>query len=524
MTDSVAAVTASKHVKSIRRREIPTVPMWLAPLEWGAPFILAGAIVLYVVVVLTASVWQLHVLRFGFDPVIYEQPLWNTLHGHIMEQSGFAYTKSEFGHDLILFHFIWLPFYAIRPATTTLLLLQTLAAAVGAVPVYLIARDVLRGRRLPALLLALLYLSYVPLQNVNLYEISPRLFAATFLLFAYWCMTRNYAIAFWVMILLAISNRNDTALVVAAVGLSGVLTHRKWIYSWLPLIFGMCYWVLVIFIIVPAIAGGTQYGYLQNYSWLGGNALEIARTTITHPWFVFHHLLTLDRGRYLLNLLYPLAFLPLLQPRAFVIAAPPLLLNLLSGPAYAYQRDIYHQYSALAIPGLFIATILAVATISDGTHPVLKILQRLRPLRMDRKSAVIPSALVAILLLLSAVQQATISPNRFGQAIHNRHNARIARRVASLHAAITLIPNDAPLSVTNLAADRVPMRRYIYFFPGDQYYDPALINRAEYVLGDRAQGNGTEATLLDHLAANGQWEEIGRPGDFEVLHRVAAAP
>ncbi|MDQ6831784.1 MAG: DUF2079 domain-containing protein, partial [Chloroflexota bacterium] len=106
----------------------------------------------------------------------------------------------------------------------------------------------------------------------------------------------------------------------------------------------------------------------------------------------------------------------------------------------------------------------------------------------------------------------------------NRHNARIARRVASLHAAITLIPNDAPLSVSNLAADRVPMRRYIYFFPGDQYYDPALINRAEYVLGDRAQGNGTEATLLDQLAANGQWEEIGRPGDFEVLHRVAAAP
>jgi len=502
----------------------------LAMVEQGAPSILAAAIVLYVLVILTVSVWQLHALRFGFDPVIYEQPLWNTLHGHIMEQSGFGYTKSEFGHDLILFHFIWLPFYAIRPATTTLLLLQTIAAAIGAVPVYLIARDLLKGRRLPALLLGLLYLSYVPLQNVNLYEISPRLFASTFLLFAYWCMTRNYTVWFWVMLLLAITNRNDTALVVAALGLHGVLTHRRWLYSWLPLIFGMCYWVLAIFIIVPAIAGGAQYGYLQNYDLLGGNALEIARTMTTHPWFVFHHLLTPDRGRYLLSLLYPLAFLPLLQPRALIIAAPTIFLNILSGPAYAYQRDIYHQYSALAVPGLFIATILAVTTISDGTHPIIKMFRRLRALRKGRiptnmpSVLVMPSALVVVLLLLSAVQQATISPNHIGQAIHNRHNPRIANRVNSLHAAIKLIPNDAPLSVTNLAADRVPMRRYIYFFPGDQYYDPALINRAEYVLGDRAQSNGAEAALLDHLAANGQWAVIGRPGDFEVLHRIAAAP
>lgn len=493
-------------------------------IERAAHYILAGAILIYVVVIFTVSAWQLHVLRFGFDPVIYEQPLWNTLHGHIMEQSGFGYTKSEFGHDLILFHFIWLPFYAIRPATTTLLLLQTVAAAIGAVPVYLIVRDLLKGRRLLALLFGLLYLSYVPLQNVNLYEISPRLFAATFLLFAYWCMTRNYTILFWVMLLLAITNRNDTALVIAALGLSNVLTHRRWLYSWLPLVFGICYWALAIFIVIPAIAGGTQYGYLQNYDWLGGNALEIARTMVMHSWFVIRHLLTPDRGRYLLSLLYPLAFLPLLQPRALVIAAPTILLNILSGPAYAYQRDIYHQYSALAIPGLFIATILAVATMSDGTHPIIKMLRRLRTFRTGRTRTIMPFTLVAVLLLLSAAQQATISPNHIGQAIHNRHNPRIAMRIDSLQAAIKLIPNNAPLSVTNLAADRVPMRRYIYYFPGDQYYDPALINRAEYVLGDRAQSNGREAALLDRLASNGQWEVLGRFGDFEVLHRIALAP
>ena len=90
----------------------------------------------------------------GFDPLVYEQPLWNTLHGHIAEQSALSYTTSAFGQDLFLFHFVLLPFYALKETTATLLFLQTVGAAFGALAVYLIARDALPRTRIVPLLFA----------------------------------------------------------------------------------------------------------------------------------------------------------------------------------------------------------------------------------------------------------------------------------------------------------------------------------------------------------------------------------
>ncbi|MDQ2783528.1 MAG: DUF2079 domain-containing protein, partial [Chloroflexota bacterium] len=241
----------------------------LGPLDRVAPALLGVAMLLYIVVIFAASKWQLDGLHMGFDPLVYEQPLWNTLHGHLAEQSSLDYTTSAFGQDLFLFHFVLLPFYAIKQTTATLLFLQTVGAAFGALAVYLIARDALPRARIVPLLFGVLFLSYVPMQNANLYEVQPRLFAATFLLFAYWCMTRGYAVGFWVCVVLAIINRNDTALVIAMLGLYGVLTRRRAVFSWAPMLFAAAYWVLAIFVIIPAITGGTQFSYVQNYDWLG---------------------------------------------------------------------------------------------------------------------------------------------------------------------------------------------------------------------------------------------------------------
>src|SRR4051794_11197972 len=242
----------------------------IAALDRIAPVLLGLAILAYIAVIFAASKWQLDGLHMGFDPLVYEQPLWNTLHGHIAEQSALSYTTSAFGQDLFLFHFVLVPFYAVKQTTATLLFLQTVGAAGGALAVYLIARDALPGTRLVPLLFGVLFLSYVPMQNANLYEVQPRLFAATFLLFAYWCMTRGYAIGFWVCIVLAIINRNDTALVVAALGFYGLLTRRRAVFSWAPMLFAIAYWVLAVFVIIPAFARGTQFSYLQNFDWLGG--------------------------------------------------------------------------------------------------------------------------------------------------------------------------------------------------------------------------------------------------------------
>ena len=493
----------------------------LDALDHATPLLLGAAIVCYCAIIFLASQWEMHALRFGYDPVVYEQPIWNTLHRHVMEQSTYSYTHLAFGWDLLLFNFVLLPFYALHPVTITLLLLQTIAAGAGAVAIYLIARDTLPGRRSVALLFALLYLSYLPMQNVNLYEVSPRLFAMTFFLFAFWCMMRNFGIAFWVCIALAIINRSDAALVVAGIGAYGLLTRRRVAFSWLPLIIGGGYWALAVFIVIPAFAHGAQFSYLQNYAWLGGSAPAIARTLVTHPVFVLRHVLAPDRWTYVVSLLFALGFLPLLSPRLLIPALPSFLINIFAGPEFRYQRDIFHQYPAFIIPWLFIAAIAATARIADGSHPLLRRLPPIRDRVRTLSPARIATTLIVAMLCLSIAQQAYTRPSKTLWFLQQKQDTS---RVAALETLLPLIPNDAPLAVTNVAATRVPMRRYLYFFPGDRYYDPRNIDLADYLLGDRRGSRGEEGSQVDALLATGQWELVRHVGDFELLHRIAPPP
>lgn len=490
-------------------------------LDHAALPLLGAAIFCYCTGIFLASQWEMYALRFGYDPVVYEQPIWNTLHRHVMEQSTYSYTHLAFGWDLLLFNFVLLPFYALHPATVTLLLLQTIAAGAGAVAVYLIARDALPGRRSVALLFALLYLSYLPMQNVNLYEVSPRLFAMTFFLFAFWCMTRNFGIAFWACIALAIINRSDAALVVAGIGIYGLLTRRRVAFSWLPLIIGGGYWVLAVFIVIPAFARGAQFSYLQNYAWLGGNVSAIARTLVMHPVFVLRQVLAPDRWIYVVSLLFALGFLPLLSPRLLIPALPSFLINIFAGPEFRYQRDIFHQYPAFIIPWLFVAAIAATASVANGSCSLLRLLPPILAWVRSHSPARVATALIVAMLCLSIAQQAYTRPSKTLWFVTHKEDAS---RVTALETLLPLIPNDAPLAVTNVAATRVPMRRYLYFFPGDRYYDPRNIDRAVYLLGDRRGSRGDEGRQVDALMSTGQWELVRQVGDFELLHRIASPP
>jgi len=498
----------------------------LAACDRAAPVLLGVAMLLYIGVIFAASKWQLDGLHMGFDPLVYEQPLWNTLHGHLAEQSALSYTTSAFGQDLFFFHFVLLPFYALKETTATLLFLQTVGAAFGALAVYLIARDALPRMRIVPLLFGVLFLSYVPMQNVNLYEAQPRLFGATALLFAYWSMRRDKPVWYWVCIAIALLTRIDAALVVAAFGFYGLLSRRRAVYSWAPLVVGLGYWAAAVFVIIPAISGGAQFSYVQNYDWLGPSTGAIVRTVLTHPFTVARTVLGRDRWEYPVSLLFPLAFLPLLAPRILIAALPSFLLNIFASPHYAYQRDIFHQYSAFISPWLFIAAILAVAALADGTHPLYRLAPHVKDTLRRAPAAAIAASLLVVMLALSLFQFAYTKPDKVASWAES--GGRISQvdrnRVASLDLLIPMIPNDAPLSVTNVAALHVPIRRYLYFFPGQEFYDAALIDRADYILGDRRRDNGTEAAILDKLKVNGQWQLVKRQGDFELLHRIAPPP
>lgn len=100
----------------------------LALLDHATPLLLGAAIGCECAIIILTSRWEVHALRYGYDPIVYEQPIWNTLHRHVMELSTLSLAL---GRDLLLFNFVLLPFYAPHPVTIPLLLPRAIAAGAG---------------------------------------------------------------------------------------------------------------------------------------------------------------------------------------------------------------------------------------------------------------------------------------------------------------------------------------------------------------------------------------------------------
>ena len=71
-------------------------------------------------------------MRQGFDFLVYEQPIWNTVHGRLFAQSMYSFSPTHLGVDLAFFELWVAPFYALWQSPMTLFILISLGAALGA--------------------------------------------------------------------------------------------------------------------------------------------------------------------------------------------------------------------------------------------------------------------------------------------------------------------------------------------------------------------------------------------------------
>ena len=520
--------------------------------------LLAALIVLYTAVFTGLNIYRIQAMRHGFDVLVYEQPIWNTVHGRPFAQSMYAFTPVHLGVDLVLFELWIAPFYALWQSPVTLFLLVSLGASLGALPLFLIARQ-RYGSAGEGLAWAALYLVYLPVGAITLSEFQPRLFAATALLGAFWFMLRQRAWAFWLCLALAITVRSDVGLVIGCLGLYALTERRDWRYSLAPVLVGFGYWAAAVFLIVPALADGHGFLWQVNYRWLGENTRAIVTTIVTNPLYTAQGILTLEKGRYLAQLLWPLAFLPLLRPRLLLVPLPIFALNLLS--EVRVQFDVRFQYQALIIPFLFLAALYGLADLREA--PWSGRVRRLLPLALAALAAFVlllpvwPGSdqsrnglhpgfepLLALTLLAMLVAPLALGlgrapgaarsmPVAFGVLLtlmllqHPSLNSEAIRfikepgthpRLGAAQRLIAQIPPEAPLAVTSQLAIHVPIRQQLYFFPGNDSYDAALVDRARYVLSDRRREHEREA--LDRLLRTGDWRVVADADDFVLLERT----
>ncbi|CAA9571882.1 MAG: hypothetical protein AVDCRST_MAG18-2072 [uncultured Thermomicrobiales bacterium] len=541
--------------------QIPRSP-FRVPRSDVPTFLLALLIAAYTVVFTGLNWYRMLALRQGFDFLVYEQPIWNTVHGRPFAQSMYSFSPTHLGVDLALFELWVAPFYALWQGQMSLFVIISFGAALGAWPLFLIARERFDSG-LAGLAWAALYLLFLPVGTITLGEFQPRLFAASALLGAYWFYRRERALAFWLCLLLAITVRSDVGLVVGMFGVFGLLERRDWRFGLAPALVGFGYWIAAVFLIIPALADGHGFLWQVNYAWLGADSRAILTTILTDPLYTARGVFTLEKGRYLAQLLWPLSFLPLLRPRLLLIPAPILALNLLSGELV--QFDLFHQYQALIIPFLFIAAIegladllaaggaarlrrLAVLALAGLAAAIL--LLPLWPGSDTSRNALHPSvdaliwpilaALVCAPIIIAALLQRgarvgpTLTTTLGGLCVLMllQHLAlgsepqrflkdpRPSPRLAAAREIIALVPRDAPLAVTSQLGIWTPIRRELYHFPGNSSYDPALVARARYVIGDRQRDDGREAGDIAALINSGRWRIVAEQSDFVLLEQA----
>src|ERR671932_2014737 len=85
----------------------------LKRVEARAKVLLVALIALYTVACTGLNWYRMRALRQGFDFLVYEQPIWNTVHGRPFAQSMYAFAPTHLGVDLALFELWVAPVYAL---------------------------------------------------------------------------------------------------------------------------------------------------------------------------------------------------------------------------------------------------------------------------------------------------------------------------------------------------------------------------------------------------------------------------
>lgn len=258
--------------------------------------------------------------------------------------------------------FLYAQLYKISPSVNWLIFSQAAALAISAWPIYLIAERATSSGK-AALIWSLAYLCNPFLLNSAAWDFHPVSIAVPILSLGLLAVERKQASLVVVACLLLLTLKEHMGLLVAGMGLLYGIRTRDWTTGFGLSLLGLMVFAIVVFWVMPSITGTGHHIFFNEhdlrfgrYSWLGDSPLEAATRIISSPIAISRTVLA-DMGGfdYLLKLLVPFLFLPVLALTWLLPALGDLVINLLS--AVPLPRSIYSYHSITLIPLLTVAAI-----------------------------------------------------------------------------------------------------------------------------------------------------------------------
>ena len=433
---------------------------------------------------------------FAYDVGLYDQGLWLLSRGEAPFVTLMG--RNLFGDHASLILILLVPLYWVLPGTSTLLVVQAIVIASGAIPIYLFARRVLSSAVM-GFCAAFLWLANPAVNGTGMENFHPDSFLGLFLPLAFYALYekkwRLYAVAVFGALLV----KEDVLLVMVPLGIFVAYRFEKKRGA-LTVLASVLATVVGMFVLMRSLIGvPTRNTWRIPF----GGVTGFLKETVSNPGNVARYLVSEDRPLYLFQMAAPFAAVFVLSPWLSLVALPVIASNILS--TFWYQHSIQYHYSLVAVPILLAATVFGVRAVTRQWRA---------------------------LVMATVVVCTTASSLLWGQ-----HSLAITpRKVLPSDAAIAIagreivkqVPDDAVVSAFDPLVTFLAHRQEIYFFPnpfralyygvGDEMEDTRLpaADRVEYVvlprlLNDSLRWDWAEVSMdFEEVAGNQYWQVFRR--------------
>jgi uncharacterized membrane protein len=310
-----------------------------------------AALLLFICSSVRHGLFQSAALDLGyFDQAIY------------LISQGWTPIVSFWGYHVLGGHADWIIYliaglYKLYPTIQWLFIIQAVSLAGGALPSWYLARQAGLGTS-QATTIALVYLLYPLVFNLNLFDFHPEVIALPLLLSAILAARRDRFGWFTVCIVLILGCRDALSITVAAMGLWLMVVERKRACGTIATVLGTAWFLVATQVIIPHFRpAGVES--ITRYAYLGNSLSEVVVNLVLKPELILGKIFSLDTVIYLALVFVPLMWgISIRHLLPLVPALPTFVINILSdSPA---QRDLLHQYSLPALPFLLVAVIASL--------------------------------------------------------------------------------------------------------------------------------------------------------------------
>ncbi len=261
-------------------------------------------------------------------------------------------------------YLLWLPLYALWTRSETLLAMQSITVAAGAIPLFLLTDKLLRSKK-AALTLSLLYLLNPAQHSANFYDIHELSFLPVLMFFLFFFYETKRYVGYYCCLALCLCIKQDMALLLLFAVV--FLFWRKKRLRHFLLSSAVClFWFFLTYKVLPFFmlsAPGTSFSF--HYACLipkdSYAPVELVKLILTNPFYVMQYILSKNRVLYFLLMSVPFFFLPFLSKKNLILFLYGFCVTLLAC-RYTFH-SIFFQYIWYLLPFMFIGTIYSLRTI-----------------------------------------------------------------------------------------------------------------------------------------------------------------